>query len=780
MTDGSNITRIAKNTAFLYLRMLLLLVVGLFTSRVVLKTLGVEDYGVYNVVGGIVTMFSVITASLSQAISRYLAFSLGKGDEQKLRRVFSTSVVVQLIIAGVIVILVETLGIWYLRRFAVLPAGRESAAMWVLQCSLGVMVLSLLSVPYNAAIIARERMGAYAYISILEALLKLSVALLLYLSSADKLKTYALLMLAVALIVRMVYGIYCRRHFAESRGRLLYDGSLVREMFGFAGWNFLGSSAYVFNTQGVNQVANLFFGVVVNAARGIASQIEAIVKQFTSSFLNALNPQITKSYASGDKQYCFALVTKGAKFSVLLVLIFLLPFLFEAEGLLQLWLGSLPEYSAAFVRLCLVGLLIDMLGNPLLTLMLATGNIKKFYLVTGLTSYLCLPAVWLAFRVGASPQWAYLIFIAVYAVVLGERMLLTQKQTGLRCKDFFKGALLPLLEVLGASCILPLILRLTMPEGLLRLLLVCLSAWISLAGATYFFALTLSEKEFVFRKVWKYLPDGIFLRMKYRFVFARKAHFRHPRRYTEVLGWEKLYDRKELYHTLVDKAAVKDFVAKKIGSEYVVPTLGLWDRAEDIPWETLPEKFVLKCTHDSGSAVICSDKAAFDRAGACAKLSECLAHDFYPRDREWVYKGLRPRIIAEQYLGDDPADYKFFCFGGKPEFMFVATSRGDAAVGTRFDFFDMSYRHLEVRNGHPNAETIPPKPENFEKMKELAARLSEGIPAVRVDFYDVGGQIYFGEYTFYHFGGYVPFEPDSFDEYFGSYFSLGDCREGRQ
>lgn len=275
---SENSRRIARNTLLLYFRMLLMMIIGLYTSRVVLDALGETDYGVYNAVGSMVMVFTFITTSVSSAISRFLAVELGKGDGSRLRKVFSAGLAVQLIFAAALVILAETAGLWFLNERMNIPPDRMQAARLVFHCSLGVLVVNLLSVPYNATIIAHEKMSAFAFISILEAVLKLSVALVLYLTLHDKLSLYAFLTLAVALLVRLTYGLYCRRHFPESRGRLELDRSLIREMASFSGWSFFGSSAYVFNTQGVSSVGNIVFGVAFNAARGVALWVENIVK----------------------------------------------------------------------------------------------------------------------------------------------------------------------------------------------------------------------------------------------------------------------------------------------------------------------------------------------------------------------------------------------------------------------------------------------------------------------------------------------------------------------
>ena len=500
---SENSRRLARNTLMLYFRMFMLMLIGLFTSRVVMRTLGVDDYGVYNVVGGVVTVFTFLTTSLSAAVSRFLAVGLGEGDAGRLRRIFSTGLVIQLGLALLLVLLVETAGVWWLNHKLVIPEGRLPAAHWVLQCSLGVLVVTLLAVPYNAAIIAHERMSAFAVISLVEAGLKLGVALLLYVSPFDKLVSYAVLMLAVAVVVRVLYGAYCRHHFAEARGRLEYDGALTREMASFAGWSFFGSSAYVFNTQGVNQVVNLFFGVAVNAARGVALQVEGMVKQCVSNFLTALNPQITKAWAAGDKEYCFELVRKGAKYTWLVILVFLVPVLCEAELLLDVWLGpdKVPPHAPTFLRLALLGLLADLAGNSLHTLVQATGRVKCFYLVTGLTSYLGLPLVWLAFKLGAGPAWAYILFIAVYLVVLVERIVLVHRQTGFPLGPYVR-LLLWLLLISLMSLVFGAVARSFGWAPGWRLLFGTVLGWVNIAYYSWWLVLTDGEKAWVRRKWW--------------------------------------------------------------------------------------------------------------------------------------------------------------------------------------------------------------------------------------------------------------------------------------
>ena len=274
----------------------------------------------------------------------------------------------------------------------------------------------------------------------------------------------------------------------------------------------------------------------------------------------------------------------------------------------------------------------------------------------------------------------------------------------------------------------------------------------------------------------KWIPDPLYLRLRYLFVMKKVLHLKNPVTYNEKLQWLKLNDRKDIYTTMVDKYEAKRFVSDRIGEEYIIPVLGVWNSFDEIDFESLPERFVLKCTHDSGGLVIVKDKSKLDLDSAKKKIEKCLKKNYYYCGREWPYKNVKPRILAEVYMEDaktsELRDYKFFCFNGKAKALFVASERQKEDEETKFDFFDMEYNHLPIRNGHPNAEIPPEKPMNFDRMRELAEILSEGIPHLRVDFYEVDGKIYFGELTFTHWNGMTPFEPEEWDETFGSWIEL--------
>ena len=274
----------------------------------------------------------------------------------------------------------------------------------------------------------------------------------------------------------------------------------------------------------------------------------------------------------------------------------------------------------------------------------------------------------------------------------------------------------------------------------------------------------------------KFISDKAYLKMRYRLSFRRKLDLKNPRRYNEKLQWMKLYDRKPIYTTMVDKYEAKQYVANIIGDKYIIPTLGVWERFEDIDFTKLPNQFVLKCTHDSGGLVICKDKSALDISSAKSILNHCLKQNYYLTGREWPYKNVKPRIIAEQFMEDESTselrDYKFFCFNGVVKALFIATDRQKADEETKFDFFDSDFNHLDILNGHPNADIIPQKPKCYEEMKELAGRLSTGFRHLRVDFYEVNGRVYFGELTFTHWSGMVPFQPDEWDFTFGDWIKI--------
>ena len=454
MPDTSfNNRKIAKNTLLLYFRMLLTMAVSLYTSRIILNTLGVEDFGIYNVVGGVVAMFSIISGSLSAAISRFITYELGREGYDRLKVIFSSAVTIQVILAFLICILAEVGGVWFLNTQMNIPVERVVAANWVLQCSIFTFMINLISIPYNAAIIAHERMKAFAYVSILEVVLKLLVAFALYIVIFDKLKVYAVLLLIVALIIRFVYAYYCKRHFKECTYRFIYDKEVLREMAGFAGWNLIGSSAGVLKDQGVNIVINLFCGTTVNAARGIAVQVNNATQSFVRNFMTALNPQITKSYASSDSEYLMKLLYKGSRLSFYMLLLLSLPIIIETDCILSVWLKVVPEHTVNFVRLILVLAMCESISLPLITVMLATGKIRNYSIIVGGLNMMNFPFSYLLLYWGFEPESTILLAIVISQGCFIIRIVMLRKKTGLSARNFIREVYMNIIIVSVLSCI---------------------------------------------------------------------------------------------------------------------------------------------------------------------------------------------------------------------------------------------------------------------------------------------------------------------------------------
>lgn len=501
MSENSvNNRRIVKNTVLLYVRTILILFVSLYTGRVVLNTLGVDDYGVYQVVGGVVAMFSVISGALSNSISRYITYGIGKGDKEGLVRTFSTSIIIQFVISAVVLILCEVVGVWFLNCKMDIPDGRLIAANWVLQCSLIIFVVGLISTPYNACIIAHEHMNAFAYISIIEVVLKLVVVYVLSISPFDKLQTYVVLLVVVSIFIRLLYSLYCSKHFEECRSKLLYDKGIFKEMIGFAGWNFFSNAAYIFNTQGVSLLVNVYFGVVLNAARGIATQVDSAVLQFVNNFTMAINPQITKSYASGDKDRLNFLICKGARFSYYLLFLVTLPILFETESILTLWLKIVPEYTVTFVRLSFIGMLVTCLGTTGYTACFATGNIKKYTLWITLSGSMVFFITWIAYFLDAGVVATYWVYIIVYIFTQVIRLWIMKGLLDFPVMMFVNDVLLKISIPTILSVIFPFVIVYTVKASIIRMLITCGISIISASFYIYMFGLTKGEKTVIVNK----------------------------------------------------------------------------------------------------------------------------------------------------------------------------------------------------------------------------------------------------------------------------------------
>ena len=480
MSDNTtNNKRIAKNAMALYIRMIVTMLVGLYTSRVILHALGVEDYGIYNVVGGFVSMFSLISGSLNGSVSRFLTFELGRGDEAKLKRVFSTSIFVLLGLSFVVFIATETVGLWYLNNKMVLSQERSNAAFWVFQISVLTFIMSLINSPYSASIVSHERMGVYAYLSIADAVLKLIISFLVYYSPIDRLVFYASLLFLVSVFNQCIYVWFCKRYFPECRFSCIFDKSLFKGMFSFASWNFIGSSAAVLRTQGSSLLLNAFGGPVVNAANGIANTITHVVSGFVNNFTQAFNPQITKRYAAGEYNSLMNLLIYGSKYSYYLMFLMALPIMLNTHFILQIWLGIVPEYTVEFSRWTFVFLLAESISRPIITAKNATGRIRNYQIVVGGVLLLTLPLSFVALKLGATVT--IVAFFNAFTATMAIFARMYMMRDDFPCwssRVYFTKVFFNVLLVSVIAAPLPLLLNYIMPEGLLRFVLstlLCLS-----------------------------------------------------------------------------------------------------------------------------------------------------------------------------------------------------------------------------------------------------------------------------------------------------------------
>ena len=452
--------RIARNTVFLYLRMLIQLCVGLYASRLVLHALGVSDYGIYNVVGGVVAIFSFINGSMGTATNRFLAYELGNRivDKVKMRKVFSTALIIHICVALLFGVLCETIGLWYMYNILVVPPERLTAAIWVYQFSIVTSVISIINVPYDATIVAHEKMSAFAYISIIEATLLLLIALFIDNTTLfDRLVLYGLLLLLSQLFLRFIYIRYCHTNFEEVKGHFYFDKGLFKEMSSFAFWILNGCIAVVGYTQGINLLLNYFFGPSVNAARGIAVIVQTKVMAFCNNFQRAVNPQIIKSYADGNLQYMHQLVCNSSVFSFYLIFLLSLPVIIECDNILKIWLTDVPHFSSVFVRLTLCVGIIDTLRMPLNTSIHATGSVKLFQIIEGTTSLLILPVAYIFLKVGFSPVSVFVVQLIFFVLIQIERIYIVCPAIKMEKMYYIKNVFIKVMGVVILSLIIPII-----------------------------------------------------------------------------------------------------------------------------------------------------------------------------------------------------------------------------------------------------------------------------------------------------------------------------------
>ncbi|MBQ7842447.1 MAG: MATE family efflux transporter [Odoribacter sp.] len=480
----------------LYIRMLLIMAVTLYTSRVVLNVLGVEDFGIYNVVGGIVVMFSFLNGAMATSTQRFLSFSLGKNDQEQVARVFSMSMTTHISIALIVLLLAETFGLWIFYRYLNIPPERMGAAQWVYQLSVLTFCISIIRVPYNAGIIAYERMSFYAYISIVEVCLKLGMVILLQYLGSDKLILYALLMALTTGIVTFIYKLYCCKTFSVCRYHYFWDKHLYKELISFSGWSLFGSAANVGVQQGINILLNVFFGVVTNAALGIANQVSSAVSQLVGNFQTAFNPALVKSYASGDYSYFVRLIFQTSRFSYFLLFIIALPLYLCMPFVLKVWLDIVPEYTVVFCRWMLVFVLIDAVSAPLWISVQAIGKIRSYQLLMSALIFLNIPLSWLLLRLGKDAEWVMQVRVGINLLTFICRIIYLQKRKVISSYLYLREVISPVVLVSVLSVPLPLWIGCNY-SGLKGFLLLSGVSVILSGVAIWFLGLRKSERDFI-------------------------------------------------------------------------------------------------------------------------------------------------------------------------------------------------------------------------------------------------------------------------------------------
>lgn len=494
----SNNKTIAKNTLFMYFRMFFTMCVSLYTSRVVLAALGFSDYGLYNVIGGIIAMFTFINGAMSNMTSRFITFHLGQMDYKRLSEVFSMAFFIHCCLAITILILGETVGLWFLCNKMVIPEGRMFAAQWLYQLSVASTLMAIISVPFTSDIIAHEKMSIYAYISVFDAILKLIIVLIIAYSPIDKLIFYATLLFAVQVLDFLFNLIYCYCHFAESKVRPIWDKDMFKEMGKFTGWSTFGNFSYMFYTQGLNILINMFCGPVVNAARGIAVQVETAMAQFTNSIQTAINPQIIKSYSSGDKKRMNSLIFASSRYCFYLMLLLSLPVILCANYILGLWLGDFPDHTVNFIRLTLVCTLLDTLVNPLFTANLATGKVAIYNKSLAILSLSFIPITYLGIRITHIPEIVFVLNILRNVIGIGVRMFIFRSQLGVGIHEYASHVLWRILPVVVIASVIPFFVYRTIgSETFPSFLLTCITAVISTMLSVYMVGLNKFEREYI-------------------------------------------------------------------------------------------------------------------------------------------------------------------------------------------------------------------------------------------------------------------------------------------
>jgi len=491
---SSNTARIAKNTLMLYFRQILSMLVSLYTVRVILGVLGAEDYGISSVVSGIVILFTFLNGAMSSATQRFLNFAMGRNDTEQARNIYSISFVIYALIAILVVVLTQTIGLWFFQTWLNIPPERQVAAFVVYQFSVVGTVIGIFRAPYGATIIAHEKMSFFALLSIIEVALRLGVVFLLPIFPFDKLMAYAFLTFITGIVIFVIQKVYCNKMFEIAHFRLCRDKKLFRQLLGFSSWRLFSFVGLVGKNQGINILINIFHGVTVNAAIGIATQVNSAVYQFVVNFQTAFNPQIVKSYSAKDFDYFMNLVFRTAKLSFFLLLFFVLPLYLNADFVLLIWLNNVPEYTVPFTQLLLLSSLMTAIVGPLWMSIQATGDIKKYELIANCFVLANLPLSLFFLWIGFSPVWVLIIRVGLDVLMLVWRVFFLGKKIKLPVVGFFSEVIAPTVIIAGISLFITVFVRNLFINDWSRLIVSGVVSTVSIGFLTYWIGLNRHEK----------------------------------------------------------------------------------------------------------------------------------------------------------------------------------------------------------------------------------------------------------------------------------------------
>ncbi len=772
MPSNANI-RIARNTAIVYVRMAVTIVVGLITSRLVLQALGASDVGIYAAVGSAVALVSFITGALTATTVRFMNIEMGKagGDTN---RMFNICHVIHIGGALVLLLILETVGIWYIHHYLNVPPGKEADAMFVFQVSTLVACLGIANVPFQSLFTVHERFATIAVVDIVNALVKLGLVIGLLYWKGNGLRMYAILMSVTTWISFIVYHGLCHRRWPTLiRWNPVRERKAYQEVLVFNNYNLLSSASMIARSQGSNMLINAFFGTTVNAAYYYAATVQNYVNQFIANFDTAAAPQITQNVGAGHAERSVALTERVCRICILLFLLLFFPLWSELDFILNLWLGAkIPEGTVLMCRWTLLVAAASATSAGLTQLINAFGRIKWYKIEFSVLYLGCLLAGWLLFRSGYPAYSIIVCFVVADLLSRVIQLILLRVQFGFNVRKFLQEAYLrPVVAALVLTGYLFLYKLLPLESGWAKLLGLVLTGCTTVL-VLLFVGLKPTERteirRFLGRKRHEWELDHRYewvARREWKKRFGTELDLDHPHDLNEKIQWLMCRSDTSAWTPLSDKVAVRDYVAGKGLGDLLVPILGTWKRTRDIPWDTLPEKFVLKCNHDSGSTHIIGRDT--DRAAVSAALDEALQVQYGYRHGEMHYNGIEPCILAEQYLDSGesvPIDYKVWCFDGKPYCIWACHGRTAEHVYVNVYDLDWTPRpEASVFTDHyRDGGCSLPKPATLPQMLEAAARLSEGFPEVRVDFYDVQGKLYFGEMTFASLMGRMDFYTPEF------------------